>query len=236
MTTLAEQVMRRVYPHARRAPERLPWHREAPSSVLDSAVKARDRHGLALDVGCGAGVFSVWLAEQGMDVTGLDLFPEAIAMAKKRAADEGVAVAFVCGDLFAYVPESPFDLVFDSGCPAFARRRQHRGLPGAAPPLAGARRRFRSRARGQAPSARLAPGRPEATLAGHDPTGVRPRPPTRGHARERLPGTAAVRSDGPCRGIPLPPPDHGLGHAAVVVTGHRAALEPSASTPAAEPS
>jgi SAM-dependent methyltransferase len=49
-------------------------------------------------------------------VTGLDLFPEAIAMAKKRAADQGVGVAFVCGDLFAYVPESPFDLVFDSGC------------------------------------------------------------------------------------------------------------------------
>jgi methylase of polypeptide subunit release factors len=46
-------------------------------------------------------------------VTGLDLFPEAIAMAKKRAADQGVSVAFVCGDLFAYVPESPFDLVFD---------------------------------------------------------------------------------------------------------------------------
>ena len=106
MTTLAEQVMRRLYRHARGAPERLPWHREAPSSVLDSAVKARDRHGLALDVGCGAGVFSVWLAEQGMDVTGLDLFPEAIAMAEQRAADEGVAVAFVCGDLFAYVPEA----------------------------------------------------------------------------------------------------------------------------------
>jgi SAM-dependent methyltransferase len=116
VSTMAEKVMRRFYRHARGAPERLPWHREEPSPVLVSAVKARDRHGLALDVGCGAGVFSVWLAEQGMDVTGLDLFPEAIAMAEKRAADEGVDVAFVCGDLFAYVPESPFDLVFDSGC------------------------------------------------------------------------------------------------------------------------
>jgi SAM-dependent methyltransferase len=116
VSTMAEWVMRRFYRQARGVPERLPWHREEPSPVLVSAVKARDRHGWALDVGCGAGVFSVWLGKQGMDVTGLDLFPEAIAMAEKRAADEGVDVAFVCGDLFAYAPESPFDLVFDSGC------------------------------------------------------------------------------------------------------------------------
>ena len=61
--------------------------------------------------------FSVWLAEQGMDVTGLDLFREAIAMADKRATNEGVDVAFVCGDLFAYVPASSFDLASDSGVP-----------------------------------------------------------------------------------------------------------------------
>jgi SAM-dependent methyltransferase len=116
VSPMAEKVMRRFYRQARGVPERLPWHREEPSPVLVSAVKARDRHGRALDVGCGAGVFSVWLGKQGMDTTGLDLFPEAIAMAEKRAADQGVDVAFVCGDLFAYAPESPFDLVFDSGC------------------------------------------------------------------------------------------------------------------------
>ena len=55
MTTMAEQVMRRFYRRARGAPERLPWHREAPSSVLDSAVKARDRHGLALMWGVAPG-------------------------------------------------------------------------------------------------------------------------------------------------------------------------------------
>jgi 2-polyprenyl-3-methyl-5-hydroxy-6-metoxy-1,4-benzoquinol methylase len=58
--TMAEKVMRRFYRQARGVPERLPWHREEPSPVLVSAVKARDRHGRALDVGCGAGVFSVW--------------------------------------------------------------------------------------------------------------------------------------------------------------------------------
>jgi SAM-dependent methyltransferase len=116
VSTMAKRVMRRFYRQSRGVAERLPWHREEPSPVLVSAVKARDRHGRALDVGCGAGVFSAWLAKQGMDTTGLDLFPEAIAMAEKRAAEEGVDVAFVRGDLFAYAPQSPFDLVFDSGC------------------------------------------------------------------------------------------------------------------------
>jgi SAM-dependent methyltransferase len=51
-----------------------------------------------------------------MEATGLDLFLEAIAMAENRAADQGVDVAFVCDDLFAYAPKNPFDLVFDSGC------------------------------------------------------------------------------------------------------------------------
>jgi SAM-dependent methyltransferase len=116
MSKVAATVMRRFYRQAQGAPERLPWHREDPPPVLVSAASAREAGDRVLDVGCGAGVFSVWLAEQGLDVTGLDLFPEALAMAEKRAADRGVEVAFVCADLLTYVPETPFDLVFDSGC------------------------------------------------------------------------------------------------------------------------
>jgi cyclopropane fatty-acyl-phospholipid synthase-like methyltransferase len=84
--------------------------------MLIAAVMEREQSGRALDVGCGAGVFSVWLAEQGMDVTGVDLFPEAIAMARERAAATGADVAFITADLFTYTPQHPFDLVFDSGC------------------------------------------------------------------------------------------------------------------------
>ena len=69
-----------------------------------------------LDVGCGAGVFSVWLAEQGLDVTGIDLFPEAIAMGEARAREHGVRVSFIAGDLFQFAPGHTFDLVHDSGC------------------------------------------------------------------------------------------------------------------------
>lgn len=108
--------MRKFYRNAAGHPERLPWHQDAPPAILAAAVAARNGRGRALDVGCGAGVFAVWLAEQGMEVTGLDLFPEAIAMAESRARERSVQVELVTGDLFAYEPGPVFDLVFDSGC------------------------------------------------------------------------------------------------------------------------
>lgn len=77
---------------------------------------ARPRPARALDVGCGAGVFSVWLAEQGMEVTGIDLFPDAIEMARARAREHGVSLELHAADLLDYRASAPFDIVFDSGC------------------------------------------------------------------------------------------------------------------------
>jgi 2-polyprenyl-3-methyl-5-hydroxy-6-metoxy-1,4-benzoquinol methylase len=82
MSTIAKFVMGKFYRQAAGDPKRLRWHRETPSQILISAVAACKERGRALDVGCGAGVFSVWLAEQGMDVTGIGPFPEAITMAR----------------------------------------------------------------------------------------------------------------------------------------------------------
>jgi SAM-dependent methyltransferase len=114
MSAIAKAVMRKFYRQAEGHPERLPWHQEQPPKILVDAVAAVGR-GRALDVGCGAGVFSVWLAEQGMDVTGIDLFPEAVAMGEARAREHGVGVNFITGDLFEFQAQ-PFDLVHDSGC------------------------------------------------------------------------------------------------------------------------
>jgi SAM-dependent methyltransferase len=116
MSAMAKLVMRRFYRNAAGDPAGLPWHRESPSGVLVRVVEALGRRGRVLDLGCGAGVFAVWMAEQGMEVTALDLFPEAIAMARARAVTHGVDVALVQEDLTDYRPAQPFDLVFDSGC------------------------------------------------------------------------------------------------------------------------
>jgi len=113
---MAKRVMSGFYRGAAGDPARLPWHRDAPSRMLNEAVAARAGAGRALDLGCGAGVFSVWLARRGLQVTGIDLFPEAIGMARSLAEKSGVELTVVHADLFSYRPDEPFDLVYDSGC------------------------------------------------------------------------------------------------------------------------
>lgn len=57
----------------------------ASSVLVDAAaVKAGER---VLDIGCGTGAVSEWLAEQGAEVTGIDLSETMIAGAQFRARD-----------------------------------------------------------------------------------------------------------------------------------------------------
>ena len=55
--------------------------------------------GRALDLGCGAGRNSVYLARHGWDVTGVDFVEHAITRARARAVAEGLQVRFVHGDI-----------------------------------------------------------------------------------------------------------------------------------------
>lgn len=47
-----------------------------------------------LDVGCGAGFFSILLAQKGHQVTGIDLTPDMIVHSRELAKEEGVACEF----------------------------------------------------------------------------------------------------------------------------------------------
>ncbi len=83
-------------------------------AVLDRML-ARPRVGAVLELGCGAGNVSLWLAREGFDVTGVDIAPTAIAWAHERAAG---AARFVVGsvlDLAAF-PDAAFDLIVDGHC------------------------------------------------------------------------------------------------------------------------
>jgi 2-polyprenyl-3-methyl-5-hydroxy-6-metoxy-1,4-benzoquinol methylase len=69
---------------------------------------------LALDAGCGFGVYSLLLAEAGCRVIGVDINAEEIARARQWAAARGVAqqIDFRVGDLHTCaVGESLYDLV-----------------------------------------------------------------------------------------------------------------------------
>ncbi len=69
--------------------------------------------GRALDLGCGEGGDSVWLAEQGWRVTGVDVSDTALARAAAEAQERGVAdkITFERHDLSESLPEGRFDLV-----------------------------------------------------------------------------------------------------------------------------
>jgi thioredoxin reductase/SAM-dependent methyltransferase len=68
--------------------------------------------GRALDVGCGEGADAIWLAEQGWDVTALEVSQVAIDRGAAAAARVGVDVAWLRGDLASFVaPEGGYDLV-----------------------------------------------------------------------------------------------------------------------------
>jgi SAM-dependent methyltransferase len=68
--------------------------------------------GRALDLACGEGRNSVWLAEQGWQVTGVDFADVALEKARHLAEDRGVRVDWVGANLLEYAPPTEaFELV-----------------------------------------------------------------------------------------------------------------------------
>ncbi|KMS90379.1 SAM-dependent methyltransferase [Streptomyces regensis] len=91
--------------------------------VIDGAqpaVEALERdgriHGTVLDAGCGAGEHTILLAERGYEVLGVDFADRAVELARRNAAQRGVAARFEVADVFALgtAHEGAFDTVVDS--------------------------------------------------------------------------------------------------------------------------
>jgi SAM-dependent methyltransferase len=107
-----------------------PWDTGRPSSELQRTLaEAAVTPGRAVELGCGTGSNALWLAQQGFDVSGLDLSPLALEQARRRAEAAGVRVHFVAGDVLRPPPElaGPFDFFFDRGCYHVVRREDVAG-------------------------------------------------------------------------------------------------------------
>lgn len=71
----------------------------------------------ALDIGCGTGDNSVWLARNGFQVTGTDTSDIALEKAKEKAAKAEVECSFILADFLAdKITGAPFGFAFDRGC------------------------------------------------------------------------------------------------------------------------
>lgn len=82
-----------------------------PRLQFDSATPT------ALELGTGVGPGALFLAERGYQVTGYDLIPEAIDVARKIAAVRGLAIGYAVMDI-TQIPHDgeQFDLIVDSYC------------------------------------------------------------------------------------------------------------------------
>jgi SAM-dependent methyltransferase len=96
------------------------WERQVPPTDLVELIEGLDalRPGRALDLGAGTGTDSIYLAGRGWDVTGVDMVPEALAIARRNAVARSVRAKFVHGDVtrLSDVVQGTFDLVLDFGC------------------------------------------------------------------------------------------------------------------------
>lgn len=67
----------------------------------------------ALDIACGEGRNSVFLAQNGFEVTALDISDVGLGKAARRAAKEAVVIDFQCVDLDRYEFTEKFDLIIN---------------------------------------------------------------------------------------------------------------------------
>jgi SAM-dependent methyltransferase len=101
-----------------------PWDGHPIATSLRSLVEGSDGSpaltpGAALDVGCGTGDTSIYLAQHGWRVTGVDFVPKAVGKARAKGGAAGVTVDFRQGDATRLTGEgvgSGFGLIVDQGC------------------------------------------------------------------------------------------------------------------------
>lgn len=97
---------------------RSPWDIGGPRPELVQLVESNEIPPCkAIDLGCGEGENAIYLAQQGFEVTGVDISPRAIRKARRRAQENEVSATFLVGDVTNLTRvEGPFDLVVDNGC------------------------------------------------------------------------------------------------------------------------
>ncbi len=95
---------------------KIPWD----SGVVPPEVIRLADHlpaGRSLDLGCGTGTSSLYLAGRGWRAIGVDFVQIAIGHARRKAKQQHLAAEFHCADVtkLSFL-EPPFNLILDVGC------------------------------------------------------------------------------------------------------------------------
>ena len=118
--------MERLY---RKTPlNEIPWNIETPPDVLVDLVESgKVKPCKAIDLGCGTGNYSIYLASVGFDVTGIDNSPTAIKIAQENAKKKGIKCNFLVANVLGNLNEvnCKFEFAFDWGscCITYSQRK-----------------------------------------------------------------------------------------------------------------
>lgn len=96
----------------------IPFFKNIPDeNLLSYFSSGLLNHGKALDIGCGNGRNSFYLAQKGLEVYGIDFSETSIEWGTQIAQEQSEKVIFLCQSIFDFQakPES-FDFIYDSGC------------------------------------------------------------------------------------------------------------------------
>ena len=99
----------------------VPWDGHPLPKSLKDLVEGDDAlpAGSALDIGCGTGDNSIYLAKHGWKVTGVDYVEKPVNKARAKAAAASVDIRFEQADVTRLCEESigsNFALIVDNGC------------------------------------------------------------------------------------------------------------------------
>src|ERR1700722_15413413 len=78
--------------------ERPPWDIGRPQPAILRLANEGAFAGAVLDAGCGTGENALHIASRGLPVLGVDVAETALAIARAKAIDRGIEVAFVAAD------------------------------------------------------------------------------------------------------------------------------------------
>jgi SAM-dependent methyltransferase len=93
-----------------------PWDIGRPQPAMAALAERGALRGRVLDVGCGTGEHVLMAAAIGLEATGVDAAPKAIATAERKAQERGIEARFLVGDALKLPALGErFDVVLDSG-------------------------------------------------------------------------------------------------------------------------
>jgi SAM-dependent methyltransferase len=93
-----------------------PWDIGGPQPAVVQLASDGGFSGAVLDAGCGTGENALHIASLGLPVLGVDIAETALAIAREKAYDRGIQIAFATADAFALERLGrTFDTVLDCG-------------------------------------------------------------------------------------------------------------------------